>query len=716
MEGAVPEEQTHLDACYSLLAELQASLEARITATARAPSTGTGQDILEREAMMGMLVQQLRAAEAAQERLCFGRIDSEDDRHHIGRIGLRSRSGEPVLLDWRAPNAAPFYQATIAQPLGLRRRRRLIIRGREVTHVEDEEFDQGASAASEAALAAVEIPRGGRMADIVATIAADQDAIIRSPLGQLTVVEGGPGTGKTVVALHRAAWLLYTFRERLARDGVLVIGPSPTFLHYIDQVLPSLGETDVVLLTPGQLYPGIDARDQDEPEVSRIKGDIRMTKVIAQAVRDRVRIPNQDLTIGLEDGSRVTITSRQLQQARSAVPRQSSFHSGREPFLRAVLAALAADRARARREDPSDPDIRADHVIDLTADVNVRRALNSMWLPITPERLVRRLLSEPAALSRAAEGILSTTEQSRLLREADAPWTVDDVPLIDEAADRLGPWDPAAAARASQERTERARELAQAQQALSDTGMGAWIDAAGLVDRMAGTSTIATIAERAATDRTWVFGHIVVDEAQELSRMAWHVLARRASRKSMTIVGDLQQGRHPAGARTWAEALAPIRGNIDVHRLTITYRITRQVAREASALLVKAAGQAPLLDPVRDGAPVVHATVGVDRLADYVQGAWLEQEGRAAVILPDFSEAQLVDLLCKASTIFGRGERALDSPIAVLTVNESKGLEFDLVFVVDPDAISEQGRQGSDIYVAATRATKVLHLVGLQNR
>lgn len=715
MEGAVPEEQAHLDACYALLTDLQASLDARIEGTIRAPSTGTGQDILEREAMVGMLVQQRRAAEAAQERLCFGRIDSDADRHHIGRIGLRSQAGEPVLLDWRAPNAAPFYQATIAQPLGLRRRRRIITRGREVTHVEDEEFDQPAPAASGAALAAVEVPRGGRMADIVATIAADQDAIIRSPLGQLTVVEGGPGTGKTVVALHRAAWLLYTYRERLARDGVLVIGPSPTFLHYIDQVLPSLGETDVVLLTPGQLYPGIDAREQDTPEVSRIKGDIRMAKVVAQAVRDRVRIPDEDLAIVLEDGSRVVVTGRQLQQARSAVPRQSSFHAGREPFLRAVLAALAADRARARREDPSDPDIRAEHVIDLAADVNVRRALNSMWLPITPQHLVRRLLSEPGLLGKAAEGTLSPAEQSILLREAQAPWTVDDVPLIDEAAERLGPWDPAAVARASQERAERARELAQAQQALADTGMGAWIDAAGLVDRMAGSSAVATIAERAATDRTWVFGHIVVDEAQELSRMAWHVLARRATRKSMTVVGDLQQGRHPAGARTWAEALAPIRGNIDIHRLTVTYRITRQVAHEASRLLVQAGGRAPQLDPVRDGAPVVHATVTADGLAAYVQQAWIEQEGRAAVILPDLSEARLAALLCEASTAFGRGERALDSPIAVLTVSESKGLEFDLVFVVDPDAICAQGRQGSDIYVAATRATKVLHLVGLES-
>ncbi len=711
MEGAVPEEQSHLDACYALLAGLESSLDSRISSIVSAPGTGTGQDVLEREALVGMLVQQRRAAEAARDRLCFGRIFADDGDHHIGRIGLRTSTGDPALLDWRAPNAAPFYQATTAQPLGLNRRRRIITRDREVTHVEDEDFIDTLDVAGDAARAAVEAPRAGRMADIVATIAADQDAIIRSPLGQLTVVEGGPGTGKTVVALHRAAWLLYTYRDRLSRDGVLIIGPSPTFLHYIDQVLPSLGETDVVLLTPGQLYPGIDARAQDEPGVARIKGDLRMSRVVANAVHNRIRVPQGDLVIHLQDGSSVTATARQLMQARNAVPRNASFHAGRDPFLRAALASLAGDRARSRREDPSDPDVRADHIADLADDPQVRRTLNLMWLPIAPEQLIRRLLSEPALLAAAAAGILTPQEQAHLLRDRDAAWTVDDIPLIDEAAERLGPWDPGAQGRQAAERAERSRELAQAQQALQDTGMGAWIDAAGLVDRMSSGTNASTVAERAATDRTWIFGHIVVDEAQELSRMAWHVLARRASRKSMTVVGDLQQGRHPASARSWEEALAPVRGHVDLYRLTVTYRITRQVAEEASRLLVRAGGQAPHLQPVRDGEPVVHVQVTSDQLADYILHSWSEREGRAAVIVPDVDRPTMEELLCLASDRFGSGDQALDAPIAVLGAGDTKGLEFDQVFVVDPESISAQGRLGSDIYVAATRATKVLHLV-----
>ncbi|MFM8895064.1 MAG: ATP-binding domain-containing protein [Actinomycetales bacterium] len=428
---------------------------------------------------------------------------------------------------------------------------------------------------------------------------------------------------------------------------------------------------------------------------------------------NRIRVPDQDLLITLEDGSRVTATARQLTQARNGVPRSASFHAGREPFLVAVLRALAADRARARKEDPSDPDIRADHVADLAVDANVRRTLNLMWLPIAPAHLVRRLLSEPELLAAAARGILEPAEQSALLREVDAPWTVDDVPLIDEAAERLGPWDPGAQARNARERAERNRELAQAQQALADTGMGAWIDAAGLVDRMSSQAVASTVAERAAQDREWVFGHIVVDEAQELSRMAWQVLARRAGRKSMTVVGDLQQGRHPASARDWSQALAPVNGVIDLHQLTITYRITRQVAQEASRLLIEAGGQAPLLHPVRDGDPVVHARIPMGELATYVLGTWTEHEGRAAVIVPDRSRQLLQDVLCSGSDRFGQGERALDAPIAILGANDTKGLEFDQVYVVDPDLIATQGRRGSDIYVAATRATKVLYLVHL---
>lgn len=695
--SATSEEQAVVDRAYGLLDAQRASLRERLARLGAAPGTGTGQDRLERQAHLDQLARQLASVRAAEERLAFGRLDTEDGTvRHIGRIGLRDEDGEPVVLDWRAPTAAPFYQATFADPMGVRRRRRLLLRDRHVTHVEDEDLADPASIGTGAAASAVDAPRSGRMQDIVATIAADQDAIVRSPLAQVTVVQGGPGTGKTVVALHRAAWLLYTHRERLGKDGVLVVGPSPVFLRYIDQVLPSLGETDVVLLTPGQLFPGVTARAVDADDAAAVKGDLRMTRVIERAVGLRIRVPASDVALELDDRSRARITAAQLRDALAAVPRRASFHAAREPFLRRALDHLARNRARDLGWDERDRDLRDQLVADLAAERAVRRALNLMWLPIAPERLVRLLLSDPAFLASAADGILDEAEQRALLRPFDAPWTVDDVPLLDEAAERLGPWEPPSPAARSD-----AGELSLA-------GFGVLEE-----DRVT-----TTVAERALEDRTWVYGHVVVDEAQELSRMAWHALARRASRRSMTVVGDLQQAAHPAGVRTWQEALGFAGDRLRVSTLRVTYRITRQTAEAATALLVAAGGHAPDLHPVREGAPVAdHVATEADlvrRIREIALDAAGDGAGRTAVVVPDARAEALIPALVDADgERFGAGDRALDATVSVITARESKGLEFDTVLLVDPDSIARQGRLGSDAYVAATRATQRLHLLRL---
>jgi superfamily I DNA/RNA helicase len=334
-----------------------------------------------------------------------------------------------------------------------------------------------------------------------------------------------------------------------------------------------------------------------------------------------------------------------------------------------------------------------------------------MWLPIKPDAFIRRLLSDPWMLGDAAEGILSAREQLHILRDFNDPWTIDDIPLIDESAELLGPWDPDAARASARESAERRHELQHAAQALDNTEMGGWIDAAGLVGRMSSSSERRSVAELAASDRTWVYGHIVVDEAQELSRMAWRVLARRATRKSMTIVGDVQQTSHPAGARNWEEALGGVKGNLDLHVLTVTYRITQQIADVATALLTAAGGDAPELHPVRDGAPVVEHSITPGELAALVTTTVADLAGRTAVIVPDDQIDELSSLLLSASAEFGIGDTALDAPIAILTARDTKGLEFDVVFVVDPQAMSLQTKRGADLYVAATRATQVMHLV-----
>lgn len=687
--GVIDEEQAFLDDAYVVLARHTDALEHRMTRLRSAPSTGTGQDDIERQAQFDNLLHQWRSAQAAQERLCFGRVDMADGgRFHIGRIGLRDDGGDPVLLDWRAPQAAGFYQATTVDPHGVARRRRIITRGRTVTHVEDDDLADPTATSTDGAVAAMQTPRDGRMGDIIATIAADQDAIIRSPLSQVTVVEGGPGTGKTVVALHRAAWLLYTHRDRLAKDGVLVIGPSPAFLQYIEQVLPSLGETDVVLLTPAQLVPGVTATATDEPAVAAIKGDLRMATVVARAVRNRQRVPHHDVRIELEDGSSLTLTARALDDARRAVPRNGTFHDGREPFLRKALDALARDRCRQRGDDPSDPDHRQQAIDDLIDDRHVRRTLNLMWLPITAERLLRLLLSDEATLRSAARDVLTDDEIRSLLRPADAPWTTDDIPLLDEAAALLGDLP-----------VPRTREV------------GVDVEELSARDPFASSRPTSTLAERAIADREWVYGHVIVDEAQELSAMAWHCVARRSTRRSMTIVGDLQQATHPAAARDWDEALREISATTVRHTLTITYRITRQTAGTAIEQLVAAGGTAPDLHPIRDGSPTEFLRCTTTELRDVIIALCTDRPGRACVVLPDEDLTRLGPRLDSAA--FGFGSAALDAPIAVLSARDTKGLEFDTVVVVRPDAVARQATRGSDIYVACTRATSTLVLVDL---
>jgi DNA helicase IV len=710
----IAEEQGHVASAYAHLDALIAHLDDRIRATATAQGTGTGQDLLEREALLDHLTHQLQSALAAQERLAFGRIDSDDgEPRHIGRIGLRDEQGDPLLIDWRAPNAAAFYQATAAQPMGVQRRRRIVTQGRTVTHVDDEDLTD-VLALTQSAVNAVRQPRDGRMADIVATIAADQDRIIRQPLEQVTVVEGGPGTGKTVVALHRAAWLLYTYRDRLARDGVLIVGPSQAFLHYIDQVLPSLGETDVVLLTPGQLFPGVSTARSDAIPVAAIKGRTVMADVIAQAVQLRRRIPNQDLVLTLDDGTRIPLPASALKAAERGVPKNMTFHAGREHFLRRVVATLVTTRAREIGWDPGDGDQREILLADITGDANVRRELNLMWLPITPEQLVGRLLTDETFLAEAAHGLLTPDQQGELLRDIPDAWTVDDVPLLDEAAELLGPWDPHAAARDRQQHADHREALDAARRAVETFQSGSWVTAEQLLARDDTGANRLTVAERAMSDRTWIYGHVVVDEAQDLSAMAWRVIARRCHRKSATVVGDVQQAAHPAAVSSWQHAMTWAKGRLDIQTLTITYRITRQTAHTAIEALTAAGGIAPHLQAIRDGEPTQIVELPRTRLHDFVQEYASDKEGRSAVIVPD----TWVDttLITKDSPAFGVGADGLDHPIAVLRVADTKGLEFDRVFLVDPEAISAQRPRGADIYVAATRPTHELFWITLSDR
>ncbi|MFE6868252.1 HelD family protein [Kitasatospora sp. NPDC057692] len=696
---ALRAEQARLTGLYAHLDAARERARRTLAAAGRgAGPGGTHQARLERELRAGEAARRAARLDAVERGLCFGRLDHRDGTvRHIGRIGLRDEldeTYEPVLVDWRAPAARPFYTATPADPDGVVRRRHLHTRGRTLTGLDDEALDLAAldeggrrGLVGEAALmAALDRERTGRMASVVATVQAEQDRVIRAPLPGALVVQGGPGTGKTVTALHRAAYLLYTHRAVLERRGVLVLGPNPAFLRYIDQVLPALGETEVVLRTVGELFPGVRATAEDEPAAAVVKGGPWMADAVRRAVEAHQRLPAGDLLLG--EGLR--LPRRVCAEARRAARGLRLPHNAaRAFFLRTLLDALAVAQALTLGR-PYDEEEARYAPGELWAQPGIRTGLDALWPILTPRRLVDRLLSEPALLAVAAPG-LSPAERAAVLRPAGAPWTTGDVPLLDEAAELLG--EDGGAVRARSRAAERTleEELAYAEGVLTVTGQrdDATLDAGLLAERFRDTGPERTTAERAADDRTWAYGHVVVDEAQELSAMAWRAVLRRVPTRSLTIVGDLAQTASPAGARSsWAEVLdRELQGRWREERLTVNYRTPAAIMAPAAAVLrAHAPGQEPP-EAVRETPDRPHVLPVPD--GDYAAAlaALPAGPGTLGVIAPDADAAAL----------------------GALTVRAAKGLEFDAVVLVDPAALLAQG--AADLYVALTRATRRLTLL-----
>src|ERR1700758_2215623 len=587
--AAIRGEQEYVAMLYGLLDQARERSEQELTSVrARGGAGGTHQARLERDVSAAEYEKRIAQLNLTERGLCFGRTDDDkQDTLYTGRIGLRDDDYELKLIDWRAPAARPFYAATPRNPVGLVRRRHIYTRQRVVTGVDDEVFDldklsdeDRSTLSGEAALiAAVSSARTGRMADVVATIQAEQDRVIRADLPGVLVVQGGPGTGKTVAALHRAAYLLYTHRRTLERRGVLVIGPNATFLRYISQVLPSLGETDVVLSSIAELFPGVKAAPDDDPEAAVVKGDVTMVNVLRRAVRNLQQVPPGDLVI-TADGVAMTVPNQVVLRARDRARGQRKPHNAaRRMFITELLGALAAAEARAlgRDLDPEDiPYARA----RLWDEPPVRAALDALWPFLPPQRLVAGLLAEEGALRRAAPG-LTAAERSALLRPGhpDA-WTVADVPLLDEAAQLLGTDDTAEKARRRPAERERRAEEKYAREVLEITGLAGqgFVDAATLADWNRDPGQQLTTAERAWADPSWAYGHVIVDEAQELSAMAWRMVMRRIPTRSMTVVGDVAQRGSAAGARSWAQMLDPyVKGRWHEELLTVNYRTPAEI-------------------------------------------------------------------------------------------------------------------------------------------
>jgi DNA helicase IV len=701
----------------SYVAGLYARLDterARVQAEYESALGGTGGSPMERDVQVRASAKQAKRLHVADNGLCFGRLDTVSGEHsYIGRIGIFDEENDyrPLLLDWRAPASRAFYVATGANPENLRRRRQFHTRGRRIVDFTDEVFgrpDGGANGAERgdaALLAAVNAPRGDGMRDIVMTIQAEQDEIIRHAHPGVLVIEGGPGTGKTVVALHRVAYLLYTQRERIERHGVLVVGPNPAFLNHISRVLPSLGESDVVFMTTGDLVPGLHVTAEDTPEAARLKGSLKILGVLAAAVASRQRLPEDPLPITLA-GVPLQIDGEICEWAREEARASGRPHNEARAVFIEIITYVLTERAIARigrgwvtRSDKKEWErLRSELLKELGGNDRFAAAIDDLWPVLTPETLLGALYTSPERLRAAGA-------DPALSRADGAAWTVSDVPLLDELVDLLGrdkAADQAAQRVAERERKAEAEYAADALDMLVDRKDSMDDDdhlfatdllyAEDLADRFVERDT-RELVERAAADRDWTYRHVVVDEAQELSEMDWRVLMRHCPGRSFTVVGDLAQRRSAAGATSWDTMLEPyVPGRWVYRALTVNYRTPAEIMTVAAALL-----------------------------AEFAPGVQPPESVRACGVRP-WSRRVAEDDLPAAIEEFVRDEAGRDGTSVVIgppgvpgavPPHATKGLEFDAVLVVEPMRILADGPRGAaELYVALTRATQrlgVLH-------
>ena len=695
------DEQAYIDRAYECL-RVSREHAWRLRDIHEADLGGTFQARFERNAFDEALLKRLADLELGGSSLVFGRIDrsaeSPDaiESFHIGRLAVADVDREPVVVDWRAPVAEPFYRATGRDAMGLVRRRHFAVEGQRLLGVEDELFgdghlglghDEGLDGTSgpgpeglrgySTLLAALERGRTGTLGDIVATIQAEQDEIIRSPQHGVLVVQGGPGTGKTVVALHRAAYLLYTHRFPLEDQGVLVIGPNRVFLRYIERVLPSLGEAGVEQVVLSDLVPGVqylrpdDRASADSPTAARLKGDVRMSDVIDQAIESRERPLRDDLVIAFRTGYVRLRSEESARIVRVARRRFRRHNSGRKFVENELWSALAASF--------HDPEIGPLSVKDtLRGTPEIRETLDRMWPLLTPAQLLHDLFGSKALLKLAARGVLDESEALALFRPRsefvdDVRWTPADVALLDDARDVLGP----------------------------KPGRNGKIDDA---------------------DEIRTYGHIVIDEVQDLTPMQLKMATRRSLNGAMTIVGDLAQATGPLAPTDWADVLdhLPDRKPSRIIGLSVGYRIPGQIMELANRVMAVATPslRSPVSVRVGDAQPVIVRADSQDQLAravaDEVRSLTATiPDGSLGVIAPDSMIDDLSEHLTAAGVNHGTATRTgLDEGVTLVPVSVVKGLELDAVVVVEPARIVADHEHGMrSLYVALTRPTQRLSIV-----
>ncbi|AWW42583.1 AAA family ATPase [Streptomyces cadmiisoli] len=607
-------------------------------------------------------------ADLSDTPLFFGRLDylhapgaeqaegAEGERFYIGRRHVHDADGDPMVIDWRAPVSQPFYRASKKDPLDVGLRRRFGYTGGDLTAYEDEHLSDPAEAAKTSRLLQQEIerPRVGPMRDIVATIQPEQDEIVRSGLGGTVCVQGGPGTGKTAVGLHRVAYLLYAHRERLARTGTLVIGPNRSFLHYIEQVLPALGELAVRQATVDDLVAHVEVKGADEPAAAVVKGDARMARVLHRAVFSHVTMPAEPVVV-VRGSRRWRVAAYELEDiVRELLDRGIRYGAAREALPQRIAHAVLVQMERSGEA----PD---DRVQDAVArNSAVKAAVKAIWPPVDPAKLVLRLLTDADFLDAQAEGILTEEERKTILwtrpvrSVRSAKWSPADAVLIDEATDLVR--------------------------------------------------------------RTQSLGHVVLDEAQDLSPMQYRAVGRRCTTGSATVLGDLAQGTTPWATRSWQEALAHL-GKADavVEELTAGFRVPTDVITYASRLLPHIAPGLTPVASVRENPgsfEVRQVTGDADVVAECLRA--LRNEGSIGLIAADARVPALADALAAAGLgHLGPGEETTpETRLTLVPASLAKGLEYDYVVLDEPRAVVDaepDERTGlRRLYVALTRAVSGL--------
>ncbi|MEU4350165.1 ATP-binding domain-containing protein [Streptomyces sp. NPDC023838] len=611
-------------------------------------------------------------ADLSHTPLFFGRLDylhapgaelaegADGERFYIGRRHVHDADGDPMVIDWRAPVSQPFYRASRKDPQDIGLRRRFGYTGGDLTAYEDEHLTDPAEAATTSKLlqAEIERPRVGPMRDIVATIQPEQDEIVRSGLTGSVCVQGGPGTGKTAVGLHRVAYLLYAHRDRLARTGTLVIGPNASFLHYIEQVLPALGELEVKQATVDDLVAHVEVRGTDDAPAAIVKGDARMAEVLRRAVRSHVTMPTEPLVV-VRGSRRWRIPAYELEEiVRELQERDIRYGAARDALPQRIAHAVLV-RMEQAGEAPDD------RVQDAVArNAAVKAAVKELWPPVDPAKLVLRLLCDPDFLAVHADGLLTAEEQKTITwakparSVKSAKWSAADAVLIDEANDLVA--------------------------------------------------------------RTHSLGHVVVDEAQDLSPMQYRAVGRRCSTGSATVLGDLAQGTTPWATASWDEALRHL-GKADavVEELTAGFRVPREVIAYASRLLPSISpGLAPV-ESVRETSGSLSVRASTDLDADVLAACResLGHEGSIGLIAADARIPALADALMAAGLVFlAPGEETTtESRLTLVPASLAKGLEYDYVVLDEPAAVVDgepDERTGlRRLYVALTRAVSGLTVV-----